>query len=124
MKKPLNLIISSKDALIVTDIQNDFLPGGALPVEDGDLIVPVLNEYTKIFKAANAPVFASRDWHPANHVSFTAQGGPWPPHCVQDTKGAEFSPELKLPRGTEVVSKANNPVKEAYSVFDDTGLTD
>ncbi len=122
MKKTFNLNISSKDALIVTDIQKDFLPGGALPVKQGDQIIPVLNEYIAIFKKANAKIIASRDWHPSNHMSFTAQGGPWPPHCVQETDGAQFHPDLQLPEGTLVVSKATDPSKEAYSVFDGTGL--
>jgi len=116
--KPYNL--TSSDALLITDIQNDFLTGGALPVPDGDEIIPVLNEFARIFADAKAPVFASRDWHPSNHCSFKLQGGSWPPHCVQDTKGAEFSPKLKLPKGTVVVFKATDPVRESYSVFDGT----
>jgi nicotinamidase/pyrazinamidase len=116
--------IGSKDALIVTDIQMDFLPGGALPVPEGDQVIPVLNEYLKTFAMANARIVASRDWHPPNHMSFKAQGGPWPPHCVQETEGARFHPSLKLPSGTLLVSKATDPSKEAYSVFDGTGLAD
>ena len=75
----------NSDALLITDIQKDFLPGGALPVDGGDEIIPVLNEYARRFEDAKAHVFASRDWHPPNHISFKTQGGPWPPHCVQDT---------------------------------------
>jgi nicotinamidase/pyrazinamidase len=122
LKKPLNLNLSKQDALIIADVQKDFLPGGTLPVKDGDLIIPALNEYAKIFKEADATIIASRDWHPPNHMSFVDQGGPWVPHCVQDTEGASFSPDLKLPEGTMIVSKATNPQKEAYSVFDGTGL--
>ncbi len=122
MKNPLELDIDKTDALIVTDIQKDFLPGGALPVKDGDQIVPALNAYIKMFKKLGATVIASRDWHPKNHVSFADKGGPWPPHCVQDSDGAKFSPDLKLPSDTIVVSKATNPEKEAYSVFEETGL--
>jgi nicotinamidase/pyrazinamidase len=122
LKKTLDLNLSSKNALIITDIQIDFLPGGALPVKEGDKIIPALNEYAKIFKKNDAKIVASRDWHPQNHVSFTNQGGPWPPHCVQGTDGASFSPELKLPNGTVLMSKATDPTKEAYSVFDGTGL--
>lgn len=114
--------ISSKDALIVADIQNDFLPGGALPVDQGDQIIPVLNDYAKMFNKAKAKIVASRDWHPPKHISFTAQGGPWPPHCVRETDGAKFSPDLKLPSGTNIVSKATDSGKEAYSVFDGTEL--
>ena len=122
MKKTVDLNISSKDALIVADIQNDFLPGGALPVDQGDQIIPVLNDYAKMFNKAKAKIVASRDWHPPKHISFTAQGGPWPPHCVQETDGAKFSRDLKLPLGTNIVSKATDSGKEAYSVFDGTEL--
>lgn len=108
----------------MADIQMDFLPGGALSVPEGDQVIPVLNEYSKIFATANAKIIASRDWHLPDHVSFKAQGGPWPPHCVQETEGARFNPDLKLPKGTLIVSKATDPSKEAYSVFDGTGLAD
>ncbi len=116
--------IASSDALLITDIQNDFLPGGALPVPNGDEIIPVLNEFAKRFHDAGAQVFASKDWHPPNHCSFKQQGGPWPPHCVQDTKGAQFSPLLKLPKDAVVVFKATNPMRESYSVFDGASFAD
>lgn len=122
MKKPLDLNLNNNDVLIIADIQKDFLPGGALPIKEGDQIIPALNTYAKIFKKVGAKVVASRDWHPANHVSFTTQGGKWPPHCVQETEGAKFSPDLKLPEGTMIISKATDPEKEAYSVFDGTHL--
>ena len=112
--------ITSSDALLITDVQKDFLPGGALPVPSGDEIIPVLNEFAKLFEDAKAHVFASRDWHPPNHCSFKQQGGPWPPHCVRNTKGAKFSADLKLPEGTVVISKATDPERESYSVFDGT----
>ncbi len=115
-------LITNSDALLITDIQRDFLPGGALPVADGDEIIPVLNEYARRFEDAKAHVFASRDWHPPNHMSFKTQGGPWPPHCIQDTLGAKFSPDLKLPEGIVVISKATNPEHESYSVFDGTSF--
>jgi nicotinamidase/pyrazinamidase len=114
--------VDKTDALIVVDVQNDFCPGGALPVPRGDEVIPALNDYIKIFKKANASLFATRDWHPPNHVSFKAQGGPWPPHCVQNTEGAKFHPNLKRPADTAVVSKAMDPLKEAYSGFDGTEL--
>jgi len=124
LKKTLDLKISNNDALIIADIQKDFLPGGALPIKEGDQIIPVLNEYTKMFNKASAKIIASRDWHPPKHISFTEQGGPWPPHCIHETEGAKFSPALKLPEGTTIVSKATDSGKEAYSVFDETGLGD
>jgi nicotinamidase/pyrazinamidase len=120
MSKTYNL--TSQDALLITDIQIDFLPGGALPVEGGDEIIPVINEYIKHFVASKARIIVSRDWHPPNHMSFKPQGGPWPPHCVQNTEGAKFSPNLKLPRDVIIVSKATDPKREAYSAFDSTNL--
>jgi nicotinamidase/pyrazinamidase len=122
MEKNFNL--TSQDALLITDIQKDFLPGGALPIPDGDEIIPVLNGYAKRFIEAKAQIFASGDWHPENHMSFKAQGGPWPPHCVQDTEGAKFHPDLKLSKGTIFVFKATDPLKEAYSVFDGTSFAE
>jgi len=115
-------VITSSDALLITDMQKDFLPGGALPVSGGDEIIPVLNSYEERFEEAHAHIFASRDWHPPNHISFKAQGGLWPAHCVQGTDGAKFSPDLKLPAGVVVISKATNPEHESYSVFDGTSF--
>jgi nicotinamidase/pyrazinamidase len=117
-----NCVIKNSDALLITDIQKDFLPGGALPIDNGNEIIPVLNDYANRFVTAKAHVLASRDWHPLNHISFKAQGGPWPPHCVQETAGAKFSPDLKLPPHLIVISKATNPEIEAYSAFDGTSL--
>jgi nicotinamidase/pyrazinamidase len=114
--------VGKTDALIIVDVQNDFCPGGALPVPEGDEVVPVLNEYITLFKKAKASVLATRDWHPPNHCSFKAQGGRWPPHCVQNTKGAKFHPDLKLPRNTTVVSKAMSPLKDNYSAFEGVEL--
>ncbi|MFN3920433.1 MAG: nicotinamidase [Methylohalobius sp.] len=110
------------DALILVDVQNDFLPGGALAVPNGDQVVPVLNEYIERFLAKNLPIFATRDWHPPDHCSFQPQGGPWPPHCIAGSLGAQFAPGLKLPENTQVISKATDPKREAYSGFDGTDL--
>jgi nicotinamidase/pyrazinamidase len=110
------------DALLVVDVQNDFCPGGALAVREGDAVVSVLNQWIAEAQAEGVPVLASRDWHPRNHISFQDRGGPWPPHCIQGTWGAAFHPGLKLPPRVEIVSKAENPDKEAYSAFDGTGL--
>jgi len=110
------------DAMIAVDPQVDFLPGGSLPVPRGDEVVPPLNRWLEAFAAAGLPVFASRDWHPPDHCSFRARGGPWPVHCVAGTAGAAFAPGLRLPPGTVVVSKADAPEREDYSVFAATGL--
>ena len=114
--------IDERDALIIVDIQRDFCPSGALPVPNGDAVVPVLNEYIKIFRKAGASIYATRDWHPPNHASFKENGGIWPSHCVQNTEGAEFHSDLKLPKGAVVVSKAIDPDREAYSGFEGTNL--
>lgn len=110
------------DALLVTDIQNDFLPGGSLAVQGGDEVVPVLNRYMEIFMARNLPVFATRDWHPEHHCSFREQGGPWPIHCVAGTHGAKFSAALRLPSSAVIISKAHTPEQDAYSSFLRTDL--
>ena len=113
--------IDSHTALVVVDIQNDFCPGGALPVADGDKVVPVFNKYIQLFRSASAPIIYTRDWHPPDHSSFKAEGGPWPPHCVQETEGAKFHPDLLPPAEREIVSKANRK-DEAYSFFRGTDL--
>ena len=107
----------ARDALVIVDVQNDFCPGGALGVPGGDAVVPVLNRYAERFAAAGAPVFASRDWHPAGTSHFKAHGGVWPPHCVQGTPGAELHPQLVLPSGAAIVSKGMDPSEDAYSCF-------
>jgi nicotinamidase/pyrazinamidase len=110
------------DGLLVVDVQNDFLPDGALGVPRGDAVVPVLNRYAVAFRARGLPIFASRDWHPPKHCSFLEQGGVWPVHCVVGTKGAEFHRDFHLPLSTIVISKATDPKKEAYSAFEGTTL--
>jgi len=106
------------DALIVVDVQNDFCPGGSLPAPEGDAVVPVLNEYMTRAADAGIPIFASRDWHPEQTRHFAAAGGPWPPHCVQGTPGAEFHPALRLPPGTVVISKGMSAEDQGYSAFE------
>lgn len=110
------------DALIIVDVQNDFCPGGALPVERGDEVVPVLNRCMALSRARGVPVYASRDWHPRGHVSFRENGGLWPPHCVQDTEGARFHPDLELPDSVVLVTKGVRFDHDQNSVFDETGL--
>lgn len=104
--------------LLLVDVQNDFCPGGALPVPEGDRVVGVLNEYVKRFERAGAEVYASRDWHPQVTRHFQNQGGPWPPHCVANTPGAAFHPGLKLPRTAAVVTKGTDPTDHGYSAFE------
>ena len=110
------------DALIMVDMQNDFLPGGVLAVPGGEKVILPLNRYIREFEQLGLPVFATRDWHPRSHCSFREQGGPWPSHCVAGTRGAEFHPQLRLPRGLHVISKATRPEAEAYSGFQGTNL--
>jgi len=109
------------DALLIVDVQNDFLPGGSLAVPQGDDVVPALNRYSAVFRTLHLPIFASRDWHPSNHCSFVEQGGPWPPHCVAQTKGAQFASALDL-REAVIISKASEPEVDAYSAFENTDL--
>jgi nicotinamidase/pyrazinamidase len=110
------------DALIIVDVQNDFLPGGALAVPEGDAVIAPLNRVLDIFHTRGLPIFATRDWHPENHCSFHAQGGPWPPHCVAGSDGAQFPASLALPAFTAIISKATTAEKDAYSGFEDTPL--
>lgn len=114
--------LDTHDAVIAVDVQNDFCPGGALAVEDGDAVVPVLNDWLDTAVRRGATPVASRDWHPVSHCSFKPQGGPWPEHCLQDTQGAAFHPDLHLPPNTVLVSKGTAFNKDAYSAFDGTGL--
>ncbi|MBM9514135.1 isochorismatase family protein [Desulfogranum marinum] len=115
--------LDQSDALLLVDVQNDFLEGGSLAVPDADAILPVLNRYLALFADRSLQIVASRDWHPAEHCSFVENGGQWPPHCVADTPGAAFSQSLILPASCYVVSKATTAEHEAYSGFDGTELT-
>lgn len=113
---------TQSDALIVVDVQNDFLPGGSLGVRGGDEIVPLLNRYMALFRQRGLPVYATRDWHPPGHASFVERGGPWPPHCIQDSHGAAFAAGLALEPGDVVISKGAEPDEDAYSGFQGTEL--
>ena len=112
------------DALLIVDVQPDFCPGGALPVPAGDEVIPALNAWIDAASRRGVPVYASRDWHPPEHGSFREAGGPWPPHCVQDTPGAAFHPDLRLPAGTARVTKGTRLDRDQYSAFDETGLAE
>lgn len=110
------------DALLIVDLQRDFLPGGALAVPDGDAVVPVLRAYLSRFMTQRLPIFLTRDWHPPNHCSFRAQGGPWPPHCVAFTPGALPPPEFQAPAAAAIIYKGIDVDRDAYSGFQDTPL--
>jgi nicotinamidase/pyrazinamidase len=110
------------DALVIVDVQYDFLPGGALAVPHSDQILPVLNRYIGVFEQRRLPIYMTRDWHPPNHCSFQEYGGPWPTHCVAGSRGAAFSEELKFNSPTTVVSKATTPERECYSDFGTTNF--
>jgi len=107
------------DALIVVDLQRDFCPGGALAVPEGDQIVPVVN---RLVRLTTWLTVATRDWHPADHCSFSAQGGPWPAHCVADSAGAVFHPGFDMSAIRHIVSKATMKAIDAYSGFEGTNL--
>ncbi len=143
-----NIKIESRDALIIVDMQNDFIPGGSLAVEEGDLIIEGINQIADYFKKKKATIVLTQDWHPKNHLSFasnhpgkspgdpfTSENGAigpvlWPDHCVQNTKGAEFHKDLKINLADEIIKKGMNPKVDSYSGFQDndkkseTGLRD
>jgi nicotinamidase/pyrazinamidase len=111
------VLIGAHDALIVADVQRDFCPGGILGVPGGDEIIPVINRIVPLF----GRWVYTRDWHPADHVSFSDRpefhDGSWPPHAVQGTPGAEWCAGLEMPMNAILVSKADDPLREAYSAF-------
>ena len=107
-------------ALLIIDFQNDFTSGGALAVPDGDAIAGRLNELTG--SGDFDLVVATRDWHPPDHASFKEQGGPWPPHCVQNTHGAELHAALDRDRVDVTVDAGYERDLDGYSGFEQTGL--
>jgi nicotinamidase/pyrazinamidase len=110
------------EGLVIVDFQNDFTPGGALAVPDGDVIAPHLNEL--IASGRFDLIVATRDWHPPDHASFAAQGGPWPAHCVAGTEGAQLNPALDTAKVDVIVDKGFDPSTEGYSGFDGTNLAE
>ncbi|HEO64223.1 MAG TPA: bifunctional nicotinamidase/pyrazinamidase [Candidatus Omnitrophica bacterium] len=110
--------MDSKSALLIIDVQNDFCPGGALAVKDGDGVVEILNRYIDLFRKKGLLILASRDWHPAESRHFKQFGGAWPIHCVQNTEGAQFHPKLDLPENTRVISSGLKIDEDGYSAFD------
>jgi nicotinamidase/pyrazinamidase len=112
------MYIEETDALLVIDVQNDFCPGGALAVPDGDAVVPIINVLMPNFDH----VFATQDFHPPGHSSFVEQGGPWPEHCVQGTEGAALHPKLDVTALDGIVQKGTDPNTDGYSAFAGTDL--
>lgn len=110
------------DALLIVDLQLDFCPGGALPIAEGCRIIEPINRWIAAAKTNTVPVYASRDWHPVEHISFVSQGGPWPSHCLQDSEGARFHPDLQLPGSAIKVTKGVRFDRDQNSAFDATGL--
>lgn len=121
MKGPLEYL-QEGDGLLLVDVQNDFCPGGALPIAEGDQVVPVLNGWIAAARQKGLPVYASRDWHPPGHVSFQGSGGHWPPHCLEESKGARFHPDLQLPESVVKITKGVRFDQDQNSAFDQTGF--
>ncbi len=132
-----NIKIDNKDALIIVDMQYDFIPGGSLPVEEGDLIIEDINKISNKFKENKGVIVLTQDWHPKNHLSFASNHlgkspgdefmsddgaiGPvlWPDHCVQGTKGAEFHKDLQIDLADIIIQKGMKPNVDSYSGFRD-----
>jgi nicotinamidase/pyrazinamidase len=106
------------EALVIVDVQNDFCPGGALAVPDGDAVIEPINRLAR----ATPFVVATRDWHPLDHQSFIAYGGRWPEHCVAETAGAQIHERIDSGAIDAVIDKGQAPETEGYSGFEDTGL--
>lgn len=137
LKIEKNIQIDRNSALIIVDMQNDFIPGGSLAVDGGDLIIDDINEVAELFKSNRSKVVLTQDWHPHNHLSFASNHpgknpgdeftsedgaiGPvlWPDHCVQNTKGAEFHEDLKVNLADKIIQKGMNPKVDSYSGFQD-----
>jgi nicotinamidase/pyrazinamidase len=115
-------ILRQGDGLLVVDVQRCFCPGGDLPVDEGDEVVPVLNEWIRAAQKRSIPVYFSRDWHSPRHVSFEDHDGPWPPHCVQDTEQARFHADLIVPDDSVIVTKGVRLDQDQNSAFHETGL--
>jgi len=119
-----NELLQSGDGLLIVDVQKCFCPGGSLPVEGGDEIIPILNRWIEAARKKSIPIYASRDWHPRRHISFEEHGGEWPPHCIEGTDEAEFHPDLALPENTVKITKGVRFDQDQNSAFDQTGFAD
>jgi len=116
----MRVSLEKGDALVIVDLQNDFVPGGKLAVPQGDHVIRPVNNAIRIFRGGRLPVFLTRDRHPVNHSSFEDQGGPWPPHCVQDTPGAAFASGLAVPEDAIIITKGVRTEPDEYSGFQGT----
>jgi nicotinamidase/pyrazinamidase len=114
----MSIAVGPRDALVVVDVQHDFLPGGALAVATGERIFSPIDELAPRF----ARVYATRDWHPEDHSSYAQHGGPWPVHCVAETHGAAFDPRLDLAKIDRVIDKGTDRETDGYSGFAATAL--
>jgi len=114
----VSLTVGPDDALIVVDVQHDFLPGGALAVATGDRIFAPIDALAPRFRR----VYATRDWHPPDHSSYAQYGGPWPVHCVAGTRGAAFDARLDLRKIDAVIDKGVDRDTDGYSGFAATAL--
>ena len=122
MNSPQLTLPRRGDALVMVDLQRDYLPGGVLEVPHGDQVIEALNRHATQFDKLGLPVFVARDWHPVNHASFQELGGHWPPHCMAGTHGAELPQSLHLPASAQVLSKGVQPESDGRSAFDNTHL--
>jgi len=116
--------IHQQDALLIVDVQKDFLPHGRVEVERGHFIIPVLNRWLHTAEQNLAWIYLSRDWHPENHPSFLEESGSWPSHCIQDSDGAQFADDLYVPDEAIIISKGVRFDRDQLSAFDETGLAD
>jgi nicotinamidase/pyrazinamidase len=111
-----------KQALLVIDVQNDFCEGGLLAARDTATLIQPLNRALEKASSVDMRVILTRDWHPKDHSSFQQQGGPWPPHCVQNSSGAEFAVGLRVPSGSRILDKGVQRDDDGYSMFVRTPL--
>jgi nicotinamidase/pyrazinamidase len=116
------MTLEDGNALVIVNLQRDFLPGGSCAVAGGDTIVPIVNRYLAAWSTHRLPIVLSRCWHPSNHCSFHDHGGRWPRHCVAGTDGAEFAAALQIPPVSVVITKGTAGDREACSAFDGTDL--
>ena len=114
--------LHQSDALLIIDVQRDFLPGGALGIAGAEEIIGPINAYIAAFESRHLPIFLTRDWHPEHHSSFREAGGPWPPHCVRGSSGAQWAKGLHVTPNVRIISKGTDPAADAYSGFSGTAL--